>query len=320
MTTFRTTASAVLDPPAGGRAERLIRRVAFFKRIGLFGGSETGFEIRRALSLEDHWQAYCLVHDCYVDRGYIEPRAGGVRVRPFEALPEMATFVAKAEGRVVAVTSVLMDSPDLGLPSDEAFREELGALRAEGRRVCEITNLAVAPEHRNTPVFSELTRCCLAHAMAIGYDDLFIAISPEHARFFQEVLQFDAWGGRRSYSSQVEDIVEGKRLDLRRVEARSQRVDAILAHEAFLHGFYFQENPYHRLVRKWAIRAVGVFRDVHLLRELFAVRSHLLDGCSFAELNAIRSRWGREIFAQVAGPLVGATQSQPVGGYGLAAA
>ena len=197
-----TIATTNLDVSAGSsapsaKAKRLIRRVKFFKRAGLFSEKAHRFTVSRAIGLEDHWQAYRLVHECYVQRGYIKPCVGGARVRCFEAIPEMATFVAKVDGEVIAVTSVLMDSPELGLPSDRAFGGEIDELRQADRRVCEITNLAVHPDYRNTGVFSELTRCCLAHSMAVGYDDLFVSISPEHARFFKEVLLFKPWGSKR---------------------------------------------------------------------------------------------------------------------------
>lgn len=301
-----TTITTNPEVPAAGavpssKAERMIRRVTFFKRLGLFSEQANDFTVSRAMSLEDHWQAYRLVHECYVQRGYIEPCRGRVRVRPFEAMPELATFVAKVGDRVVAVTSVLMDSPELGLPSDKVFAEEVGALLLEGRRVCEITNLAVHPDYRSTGVFSELTRCCLAHAMAVSYDDMFIAISPEHARFFQEVLLFEPWGDRRSYSEEIVDIVVGMRLDLRTVEARTVETDEILGQEAFLHDFYFVRNKFHECVRRWAVRAAGMFRDIELLRELFVTRTDLFSRLSFKEVAAIRSRWGEDTFGKVMG-------------------
>ncbi len=308
MMTIATTNPSVLAsgfaPPA--KAERLIRRVKFFKRAGLFSDKARGFTVSRAIGLEDHWQAYRLVHECYVQRGYIEPCSGGARIRCFEAIPEMATFVAKVDGKVVAVTSVLMDSPELGLPSDRAFGAEIDELRQADRRVCEITNLAVHPDYRNTGVFSELTRCCLAHSMAIGYDDLFVSISPEHGRFFKEVLLFERWGSKRSYSDTVEDIVVGMRLDLRTVKDRSIETDAILGDEAFLHDFYFARNTFHNCVRRWAIRAAGIFCDVQMLRELFMLRSGLLSRLGFEQAAAIRDRWGEETYDAVL-----ATQDDP---------
>lgn len=64
--------------------------------------------------MEDLPAAYGLVHDAFVDKGYIHTHASGLRLRPFEALPEMATFVAVVDDAVAVVMAIVPDSPDLG--------------------------------------------------------------------------------------------------------------------------------------------------------------------------------------------------------------
>lgn len=294
-----TTAGALSELIDEAAAERLRRRVARFRRAGLFRGCGDDLVIERAMSLDDLKAAYTLVHRVFLDQGFIHEQPGGLRLRVFEALPEMATFVAKAKGKVIAVTSVLPDSIDLGLPSDQCFRDALDSLRNHGRRVSEITNLAVDPEYRNTPAFFELTRCCFAHALAHGCDDLFIAISPEHARFFEQVLLFEPMGGQRSYSEEIEDIVEGKRLNLRGLEARAIARDVLLGDEALLHDFFYQRNSYHRYVQVWAKLAGRLFTDARLLDDLFVRGSQFLARCEAHEIWSIRRRWTSGLFARV---------------------
>ena len=287
---------AVIDEAA---ADRLRRRVARFRRAGLFSGCGDNVVIERATSADDLREAYALVHRVFLEQGFINPQMGGLRLRVFEALPEMATFVAKIEGKVIAVTSVVPDSIDLGLPSDKCFLPELDSLRTAGRRISEITNLAVDPEYRNTPVFFELTRCCFAHAMAHGCDDLFIAISPEHARFFEQVLLFEPMGEQRSYSAEIEDIVEGKRLNLQGLEERAIARDAVLREEALLHDFFYRQNVYHRKVRTWAELARRTFLTPALLADLFVSSSQFLARCDDQEIWSIRRRWGSDLFAKI---------------------
>ncbi|MBE3039716.1 MAG: hypothetical protein IMZ62_13015 [Chloroflexi bacterium] len=282
--------------------ERLRRRVARFRRFGLLDGCGPEVVIERAVSIQDLAAAYSLVYRVFHDeRSYIAPQQGNMRLRVFEALPETATFVAKVGGHVIAVTSLVPDSPDLGLPSDQAFGRELGQLRAGGRLVASVTNLAVDPMHRNTPVFFDLTRCCFAQAMTSGYDDLFISISPEHGVFFEHVLLFEPCGGRRSYSEKIVDIVEGKRLDLRTIERLAIDRDALLGPEAFLHDFYFSGNPFGRCVKVWAEQAARLFSAVDPLRELFVTRTGFLARCTPEELEAIRRRWGSVLGQVLAG-------------------
>jgi hypothetical protein len=69
----------------------------------------------------------------------------------------------------------------------------------------------------------------VAHALSIGADDIFIAISPGHAGFFDEVLQFEPCGGRREprqFRVQVESFLDLRRIDgdlARGVESRERR-------------------------------------------------------------------------------------------------
>lgn len=281
---------------------RLRRRVDRFRRAGLLEPLP-GVTIEQAVTAEELWQAYALVHDVFVCQNYILPQQGGVRLRAYEAVPEMATFVAKADGRVVAVMSVVPDSPELGLPSDKAFHHELELLRASGRRIAEVTNLAVAPEYRNTSVFFELSRCCIAHGLNIGLDDAFVSISPGHAMFFEAVMGFEPWGERRNYGGQVEDMVEGMRLNLRTVEERMIEADKSLGQEAFLYDFFFTHNPHFHYTKASAEIASQKFMDPTVLRRLFGVETGFLQRCSSSVLEALEQRWGGQRFACVSAGL-----------------
>ena len=279
--------------------DRFAKKVALLKRVGLFDANDRSVVVRRAIVRDDLIRAYRLVHDVFVDKGYIDPEPNGIRIRLFEALPEMATFVAEADGQMVGVMSIVPDSEDLGLPSDKSFSQELDGLRSAGRRVSEITNLAVLKAYRRSNAFSELTRACFAQAHAWQSDDIFIAISPSHAAFFEDVLQFEPAGARRSYSADKVDIVEGKRMDLRVIEKRWLEADRQLGDAAFLHDYYYESNPYHGYVRPWMIIAKRAFTDRSLLRELFVERSGLLERCTLEQHLAISHRWGSTIFADV---------------------
>lgn len=293
--------------PAGTKmtpeqAERLKRRIARLRKGGMFDSQGSATSIERAVTIEDLAAAYALIHDAYVEAGYMRPSAGGVRVRAFEAFPEMATFVAKVDGKIVAVTSLVADSPDMGLPSDHVYREELDRLRQEPGTVFEITNLAIAPEYRNRPLFLQLTQAVFAHALANGCGNVFIAISPGHTHFFHDVCQFEPWGSRRSYSDEVEDMVEGMRLCVADSENLALWVDRLLGPEdAFLFNFYFARNPYHDRVDDWAVRSERTFADPRMLRDLFILRSRFLLDCTDEELDAVNRRWGDRVYWQVWG-------------------
>jgi hypothetical protein len=276
----------------------LRRRVARIRRAGMLE-QIPGLLIRQASSADELAQAYTLVHDVFVYQGYITPQPGGMRIRPFEALPEMITLTAQVGGRVVAVMSIVPDSRELGLPSDQAFGDELDKLRRGGRRIAEVTNLALDPTFRNSGVFFELSRACAAHSLNTELDDLFISISPGHGLFFETILGFESCGGRRNYSADHEDPVEGLRLDLRRFAQRVRRSDELLGSEAFLHRWFIEENPHCDAVNWSTHLARQAFLDPQLLHDLFVSRTGYLLTCGDEILNVLQQRWGCDILSAV---------------------
>lgn len=258
--------------------------------------------IQRAVTIPALKDAYKLVHEVYLDKGYILEQPEGVRIRTYEALPDMATFIALQGSRVVAVTSLITDSADIGLPSDHVYGDVLNECRKDGHKLCEITNLAVSHDYRNSSAFLGLTQACFAHALHTGCTAMFIAISPGHVQFFGDLLQFRSLGGQRVYSEAVEDVVEGMLLDLENAEQLARRFDQWVAEgKSTLYDFYFERNPYHRNVAVWDIQAQRLFADPLMLQELFLFCSDLLLECPEDELDVIRRRWGEPVFWAVWG-------------------
>jgi ribosomal protein S18 acetylase RimI-like enzyme len=289
-------AETVLPTKCNGES----RRLAILKRMGLFTSNTKGASILRAVALEDLLGAYRLVHEMFVEEGYMIPRLCGLRVRCYEALPETATFVAKAGEAVVGVQSLVVDTPDLLLPSDSVFHAEIDALRGPYRLVCEATNEAVASDFRRSGVPTELMRCLFAHSLAVGCTDLVTGVSPGHAGFY-EFIGFEQIGSVRNYSEELEDPVVLMRWDLDALPARFAKVRSGDADdEAFLKPFCYEGNPYHRQVAQWAVQAENSFHDPELLTALFVRNSDLFARCDEAELDAIRRQWGHQVFEQVA--------------------
>jgi len=290
------------------------RRLALLKRSGLFGEYTHGTKITRACSLEELRQAYRLVYGSFLEAGYIRPNSYGIRVRPFEATTESATFVAKADEEVVAALSLIVDSVDLGLPLDVSFRPELDEMRARGLRLSETSNQAVAPILRNTAVTTNLMRCCLAQAMFEDRDLVVIAISPSHMSFY-ELLGFRRRTDVRNYSDEVHDPVVMMSLD---VAPFRRRRTGTTPTQAFIRDFLSFRNPFHRRIAEWNQSAADAFRDADLLRTLFVQESDLFTKCTHAELDGLRRRWGDALFHEVAGALLAAGSRSayvPVGSH-----
>jgi len=297
-----TTRRNVDREHARGRAEaeavgRKARRLGLLRRAGLFGADTQGTRIARACTLQDLRQAYRLVYYMYRRAGYIRSHPCKLRIRTFEACPETATFVAEKRGRIFATLGLVLDSSDLGLPSDGPFRGELDALRSRGMRLCEGTNQAVIPSFRRTAVPTELMRCGVAQAYAEGRNAIIVTVSPAHSSFY-ELLGFRRMTQVRNYSSALDDPVVMMCLNMRDLEQTDARSDPS---ESFARDFLSLKNPYLQRVKTWQGAASRYFLDVNLLRRLFVIESDLLDTCTEAQYQAIRRRWGDRLFSEVVG-------------------
>lgn len=275
------------------------RRMKLLERRGCFGSLPPEICISRAITFEDLRDAYRSVHDSYVEKGYILPHPCGIRIRPFEAIPETATFVAKVDERIVGVTSVVTDSPDLGVPADKVFRNEIDKLRYVGDKVSEGTNWVIDPEYRSTSVMPELLRACFAHSVAAGCHGMLAIVSPNHRPFY-EILLFENIGSERSSSSKIDDPVI---LQLNNHKIAFKQWKALEPGEkndiAVVTNSFIRDNPYFEKVGLWSALAKSSFSDPTFLRRLFVDTSNFLNDCESHDLKIIRQRWGTNTFSDV---------------------
>jgi len=305
MLQSQALAAPAQESPAGQES----RRLKLLRRIGLFTSDTKGAVIERATCGSDLIAAYRLVHDIFVEENYIKPQEGGLRVRPFECVPESGTCVARTGSRIVGVQTLAVDSDDFGLPSDISFRDVLDTLRGDGRLVCEATNEAIAKELRRSAVPTELMRCMFAYAVSIGCTELITTISPGHATFY-EFVGFRQVSDVRSYTSKIDDPVVVVSANL--AEAKRRYETGIANGDAdctFLNNFYFDQNPYTVRQAEWTEQANASFRDPQFLTEL-CHRTGFLRHATPSVLDAMRTRLGAALFAQV---LHGAGEASAVG-------
>jgi hypothetical protein len=163
-------------------------------------------------------QAFRLVHDQYVARGYIRPDPTGRRAGVHHALASTRVFVGRVDDRVIATVSLIPDSP-LGLPCDDLYAAELAPLRASGRRIAEVSALAIREQWRDVGllVVRKLVQMIALYADRLaGLDMLSIAVNPRHARFYESCLRFQRFGDVKAYAAVNDAPAVALRLDLAR--------------------------------------------------------------------------------------------------------
>jgi len=96
-----------------------------------------------ARTRQDLEQAFSLLNRQYVHGGFLAHRyARGSRPLLAGILPYMTVFVAKEDNKVIGAVALILDSAG-GLPMDKVHKSEIDALRKQGKKVAEVSHLAV---------------------------------------------------------------------------------------------------------------------------------------------------------------------------------
>lgn len=146
----------------------------------------TALEVGIAVSREELTGAFELVYRSYLAKRYIGSHSGGIVYQSTFGLSSSRTLIAVTQvGEVIGTLTLVGDNP-LGLQLEVTYSDEVRLLRKQGRKVAEVTCLAVEPgaEFRPRAVFFALTQFALHYAYWQRYDDLLLAIHPRHYRFY----------------------------------------------------------------------------------------------------------------------------------------
>ncbi len=237
-------------------------------------------------------RAWRLVHEVYCEKGYQARRDLGIRLLLQDALPESVTFVA--EGRPqgtcpLATLTLIPDSP-LGLPMDGLYGRELGRLRAEGRRPCEIAKLVACVEERpGMELLLHLFKMAyLAARRLADCTDFVVTVHPRHERYYRRLLLFEPIGETRAYESVNGAPAAPLRLDLLAAEQRYRERFGGLSGRGNLYAFFVNgEEP---AILDW-LRASRRPMSEEDLRHFMVERSDLLERASPAERMYLQSRY-----------------------------
>jgi len=188
------------------------------------------FHIRMANSHGRRDAASLLIRKMYGWRGYaVEP---GI----VHAMNRITLF-AETAGTTVGTMTLCLDNDESGLPADENFRDKLDALRAEGRRLCEPSRLAI-DKGVSKRVFAALIHISYIYAHNIhGYTDYIIEVNPRHVVFYKRMLGFCDFGGERE-CTRVGAPAVLLRLDLAHMGLQIRKYGGMLEQHGGERSFY----------------------------------------------------------------------------------
>lgn len=194
---------------------RLIREKTYFP-TAMF----QDIELTIATTAEDYADAFRLVHDAYVDRGWLQSQIDGRWVAWAQALPEATTLILRRGAKTIGTVTIVQDSP-VGLPIDLTF-SETRALRRESRSFAELSTLALAKGERASGLGMFLMISAWRYAKEkLGVTDLLIAVDAPIAPYYETLFCFGKCTHVRSYCgfpaqerARLEDPVVGLHQDV----------------------------------------------------------------------------------------------------------
>jgi hypothetical protein len=202
-------------PTSRGRKTPLVSPIVRAPQSIPVPGISRSIEVKFA-STESEWeQAFELAASSYQARGYEPPGTNRLRFTPYHALPDTLVLIAKHEGNVVATFSIVQDNALLGLPMEDAYADEINALRKQGRRLYEATTLAdkeLSPREF-LQVFLTLIRLSMQYHTRSGGDSYVIAVNPRHKKFYTKIIGFVPLGPLRTYAAVQDAPAEAFLLD-----------------------------------------------------------------------------------------------------------
>ena len=146
--------------------------------------------LKIAETKEELEACFSVLHDAYVDSGFMKPDPSGMRVTIYHALPTTTTLCAKYDGEVVGTISLIRESA-LGFPLQQIF--DLTSVRKKEGLIAEVSALAINKRFRRTggtvlfPLMKFMYEYCTTF---FDTRHLVIAVNPSHIEMYESLLFF----------------------------------------------------------------------------------------------------------------------------------
>jgi len=194
----------------------------------------TGLNLKIAFGRRELSEAFRLVYRRYRDKGYAASHSSKMLYHPSFGQPSSRTIVATTTGDEIVGTVTVVGDNKYGFQLDPFYRAEIRDLQKSGRRLGEVTCLAIKPTSRLRPreVFFGLTHFMIHYAFLQKFDDLLISIHPRHHRFYWHHFRVSPLGSCHSHTAACDNPAIGCRMDLYHL---GRNVDADIR-ESYLKG------------------------------------------------------------------------------------
>lgn len=199
---------------------------------------------KKAKTKEEYYSCFKLLHDIYVDCGYMEKNDQSSRIIPnhYDPLTKVCMAYDEISSDVIFTGSIFIDYK-FGLPLDSLFNYELNELRNKGKRIAEIGCLASNKLYRknNKLIPLYMNRFIFNECMKLNVDELIVGIHPKHVKIYEDLLLFKKIGYSKSYSYVNNNVCVCLRLNLNTIKDKMKKVYNKKPLEKNLYQFYFKD-------------------------------------------------------------------------------
>lgn len=206
---------------------------------------DNSIHIRTVDSADHRRSASSLLQRRYAWRGY--------STKPLQQHPAgRVTFAACNQDSTVATLTAGLDS-DGGLYVGSLYSDAVAALRAEGRKLCEFTRLAVDESVRSHTVLGHMIHVAFMYVINVHQcTDVLIEVNPRHVRFYERMLGF-----KQAAEERMDPAVNAPavllRLDLahcaREIARRGGDRKSGFAERSY-YSFFFAREEAARIIRR----------------------------------------------------------------------
>ncbi|WP_198140774.1 long-chain N-acyl amino acid synthase [Nitrosospira sp. NpAV] len=206
----------------------------------------SGYHIRLVDTPRQRARAGMLIERMYSWRGYHTDTAAAAMLNNINQL----TLEASSEHQIFGTLTLGMDS-ERGLLADELYEQEINSFRGGGRKVCELSKLAIDSEYSSKEMLASLFHLAYIFGRNIHKaTDLFIEVNPRHAGFYKRMLGLRQIGEERT-CRRVQAPAVLMHLELDYVDAQiASLAGSCKSGEKSLYPYFFSRHEEIGLARK----------------------------------------------------------------------
>lgn len=253
-----------------------------------------GFEFKIAETKSEFEQVCKILHDAYVNEGFMKPEESGMRVHKYFLLPTTVTLIVLYNNKVVGTMSIIRRT-NLGLPMEHQF--DLSNYLKDGRAVAEISSLAIDKNFKGQSGTVFFAICKYFHEIittVMNIQKVFIAVNPSMADFYEGLLLFDKINEKKISNYQFANGAPavGLYADYSNLESRFIKVYSKKNDAKNLHKFmcYNKISQFTYPIEKYS-KSMYPIMDASMINYFFKEKSNVLSELSIEELKYIKNMY-----------------------------